>query len=204
MEHMRDAVVYIHGKGGSAEEAEHYRTLFPRCEVTGFDYSSSFPWEAAEEFGGYFKSVSENHSSVILIANSLGAYLAMSGKIDKYVKKAYFISPVVDMEKLISDMMKRSGVTEDELCKNGVIRLSEGKELSWEYLRYVREHPILWNAETEILYGSNDFLTTFETVKEFAAAHRAGVTVMSGGEHWFHTEEQMLFLDRWILACENK
>ena len=24
------------------------------------------------------------------------------------------------------------------------------------------------------------------------------LTMMAGGEHWFHTAEQMAFLDRWI------
>ncbi len=28
----------------------------------------------------------------------------------------------------------------------------------------------------------------------------AELTVMPNGEHWFHTEEQMQFLDRWITA----
>ena len=27
----------------------------------------------------------------------------------------------------------------------------------------------------------------------------ADVTVMKNGEHWFHTEEQMRFLDEWIM-----
>ena len=35
---MKQIVVYVHGKGGSAEEAEHYKFLFPDSEVIGFDY----------------------------------------------------------------------------------------------------------------------------------------------------------------------
>ena len=30
---MKNLVVYVHGKGGSADEAEHYRPLFPGFEV---------------------------------------------------------------------------------------------------------------------------------------------------------------------------
>ena len=33
-------VLYVHGKGGSAAEAEHYRPLFPEADVVGFDYHS--------------------------------------------------------------------------------------------------------------------------------------------------------------------
>ena len=29
------------------------------------------------------------------------------------------------------------------------------------------------------------------------------LTVMEGGDHWFHTEEQMCFLDEWIKRHES-
>ena len=35
--------IYIHGKYGLPEEAEHYRPLFPDCEVIGFDYKAQTP-----------------------------------------------------------------------------------------------------------------------------------------------------------------
>ena len=54
---MEEIVVYVHGKGGSAQEAEHYKALFPDCEVIGFDYHARSPWEAAEEFPGFFAAV---------------------------------------------------------------------------------------------------------------------------------------------------
>ena len=64
-----------------------------------------------------------------------------------------FISPIVDMEKLIGDMMLLANVTDAELASKGVIRTDFGEELSWEYLCYVRDHPIQWSAPTNILYG---------------------------------------------------
>ena len=39
---LKKLVLYVHGKGGSAAESEHYQTLFPACEVTGLDYQT-FP-----------------------------------------------------------------------------------------------------------------------------------------------------------------
>ena len=39
-----------------------------------------------------------------------------------------------------------------------------------------------------------------ETIRDFAEVHNAVLTVMEGGEHWFHTQEQMRFLDEWILG----
>ncbi|MCI7759501.1 MAG: alpha/beta hydrolase, partial [[Eubacterium] saphenum] len=40
--------------------------------------------------------------------------------------------------------------------------------------------------------------TSIETVSEFAEKTGAILTVMNDGEHWFHTDEQMEFLDNWI------
>ena len=37
-----------------------------------------------------------------------------------------------------------------------------------------------------------------ETILAFARRHNARLTVMPGGEHWFHTAEQMHFLDDWL------
>ena len=73
-----------------------------------------------------------------------------------------------------------------------------GETLSWKYLTYVRAHPITWRVPTRILYGAHDDLTSPETISAFAARTGAELTVMPDGEHWFHTEEQMRFLDAWI------
>ena len=37
---MKDIVVYIHGKNGSAAEAARYRRLFADSDVLGFDYEA--------------------------------------------------------------------------------------------------------------------------------------------------------------------
>lgn len=74
-----------------------------------------------------------------------------------------------------------------------------GETLSWNYLTYVREHPVSWSVPTRILYGELDNLTSMETITVFAKQSGAELTVMQGGEHWFHTAEQMRFLDDWIL-----
>lgn len=195
---MKDLMIYIHGKGGSAEEAEHYKSLFPNDEVIGFDYRSQTPWDAKAEFRPFFLEKRKQCRRLTLIANSIGAFFAMTALDDQLVDRAYFISPIVDMEKLIGSMMQWSNVTESELAEKQEIATDFGETLSWRYLCYVREHPIVWNVPTSILYGEHDSLTPIETVTDFAKQHRATLTVMPGGEHWFHTKEQMRFLDSWI------
>ena len=195
---MRQSVIYVHGKGGSAEEADHYKPLFPNCEVIGFDYSSAAPWDAKEEFPAFFAQQRQRCDNLVLIANSIGAFFSMSALDKTLVDRAYLISPVVDMENLIGNMMQWANVTEQELEGKQEIATDFGETLSWRYLRYVRDNPILWDVTTQILYGEHDNLTSIETVSAFAQNHNAKLTVMPGGEHWFHTEEQMSFLDEWL------
>ena len=200
----KSVVLYVHGKGGSASESEHYVNLFPKCDVVGFDYQASSPWEAVEEFRDKIASLRGRYDQVILIANSIGAFFSMSAGIGGDIRNAYFISPIVNMEKLITDMMMWAGVTEQDLAERQIIPTDFGEDMSWEYLEYVRNHPLRWEAPTTILYGSKDHLQSLETVTAFAQAHHADLTVMDGGEHWFHTQEQMEFLDNWIRRSHIK
>lgn len=200
---MKNAVIYIHGKGGTAEESVHYRSLFVDCDVIGFDYRAQTPWEAKTEFSEYFDSLACRYRSVSIIANSIGAYFAMNALSEKNVAKAYLISPIADMEKLIGDMLNWANVSEEALCSQGEITTDFNETLSWEYLCYVRDNPICWQVPTHILYGENDDLTTYETIKKFADDICATLTVMKGGEHWFHTTEQMDFLDNWIITNKD-
>ena len=197
---MKRLVIYVHGKGGNAEESTHYQPFFTESDVIGFDYQSQNPREAKNEFSCFYDLHSNGYDSVILIANSIGAFLSMNALPNKRIEKAYFISPIVNMEKLIADMMMWARVTEDALCSITEIHTDFGETLSWEYLCYVREHPIVWTVPTHILYGEKDNLTDYETVSEFASQVNATLTVMKNAEHWFHTEEQMKFLDKWICS----
>ena len=198
---MHKAVIYIHGKGGTSSESEHYKALFKDADVIGFDYQSQTPWEAKVEFSDFFNAVSAKYQSVYIVANSIGAFFTMNALADRNIEKAFFISPIVNMEKLIADMMIWANVTEQDLYKEKEIETSFGETLSWEYLCYVREHPVVWNIPTKILYGDKGNLTSYETMSDFASKMGISLTVMNNGEHWFHTDEQMNFLDDWI--CES-
>ena len=201
---MKNIVIYVHGKGGSAAEAEHYKPLFPDSEVIGFDYHAQTPWEAKEEFPAFFGRQRKRCDHLTLAANSIGAFFSLSSLNETLVDSAWLISPVVDMEKLIGDMMTWANVTEQEFAEKREIPTNFGETLSWKYLCYVREHPISWRVPTRILYGEHDNLTSLETVLAFAQRTGASLTVMPGGEHWFHTDEQMRFLGEWITESRRE
>ena len=107
---MKDLVLYIHGKGGSAGESAQFKPLFPGCEVMGLDYQTFTPWETGREIREAVTVLNEKYGSITLIANSIGAFFSMNAGIEGMIRKAYFISPIVDMERLILNMMSWSGV----------------------------------------------------------------------------------------------
>ena len=193
-------VLYIHGKGGSSAESEHYKSLFPEYDVIGLDYQTFTPWETGKEIHTAVSKFKNEYEKIILIANSIGAFFCMNADISEWIEKAYFISPIVDMEKLILNMMSWANVTEEELKIKGIIPTAFGEDLSWKYLCFVREYPVQWKVPTNILYGGKDNLTSYETITSFAEKYNCKLTVMENGEHWFHTETQMQFLDNWIVS----
>ena len=196
-------LIYIHGKGGSASTAEGLKPIFSGYDVLGFDYKADNPWEAETEFRAYFEKMSKEYKEITVVASSLGAYFSMVSKVEEYIQNAFLISPVVDMERLIKDMMEYAQVTDDELRKKETITVSEEMVLSWEYLTWVRNHPITWNAPTHILYGEKDHLQSRETIEKFAKSAGSDLTIMTNGEHWFHTEEQLAFMREWFEKCEE-
>ena len=195
---MTKAVLYIHGKGGSHLEAEQYRKNCPDYDMIGVAYDEYLPWIVQYQIQEAYHNAKQKHDSIYIIANSIGAYFAMHALQNYPVEKALFISPIVDMERLILDMMGWAGVSETELQEKEEIPTDFGETLSWKYLCYVRKHPIFWNVPTSILYAGNDNLVSRKTIDAFIHTHQADLTVMENGEHWFHTEEQLVFLNTWM------
>lgn len=195
---MKKAILYIHGKGGNASEAAQYQKNCPSFDVIGVDYNDDFPWIVQSKIKAAYDELFQKYEQIYILANSIGAYFAMHTLQTCRIEKALFISPILDMERLILNMLQWANATEQELYEKGEIPTEFGETLSWQYLSFVREHPITWTVPTEILYAEKDHLTSRETVDAFVSSHHANLTVMQNGEHWFHTKEQIAFLDEWM------
>ena len=137
------------------------------------------PWTVVPELRAVMAFMKTRWNEISLRANSIGAYFSMKAFGNEVLHRALFVSPVVDMEKLICSMMNWAGVTEDKLQEKVEIQTSFGETLSWRYLSWVREHPVeSWCCPTSILYAGEDNLTSRETVEAFVKEYHAALTVM--------------------------
>ena len=69
---MKNAVIYVHGKGGNVEEANHYKQFFDDdFEIIGFDYKSLKPWDAKIEFVNYFNSIISKYNKIWFLTSIL-------------------------------------------------------------------------------------------------------------------------------------
>ena len=203
------AYLFIHGQAGSKQEAMAFAELAVPAgyQVLGVDLpghgerlgGKGFdPWTAAPELARVAGYMRGRWDSVSLRANSIGAYFSMLALADTPPEKALFVSPIVDMERLILDMMAQAEVSEETLRSKGEVSTQQGETLSWNYLCWVREHPLSgWSTPTAILYAGQDNLTSRQTIAGFSQTHHASLEVYEPGEHWFHTPEQLKVLRDW-------
>lgn len=154
------------------------------------------PWAAVPELKAAASWAKTRWDIFSVRANSIGAYFSLLA-LDT-PDKALFVSPILDMDELICTMMTWAGVNEGQLREAGEIATSFGQTLSWQYLSYVRRHPIHdWQGQTYILYGEQDTMTSLSTAQAYASRHKATLTVVPAAEHWFHTPSQLAALQAW-------
>ncbi|WP_312649609.1 alpha/beta hydrolase [Aminipila sp.] len=145
----------------------------------------------------YAKEISQDIS---LFSCSMGAYFSLLAYRDFGLKQALFLSPVVNMEQIIHNMMAGFGVSEERLQKEKIIELPIGQNLEWDYFSYVKANPIdfEWNTPTAILYGTADNLCEWKEISSFTERYHVNLQVLEQGEHYFHTQEQLAVFNSWI------
>ena len=209
-EPSKRAYLFVHGQCGCKEEGAAFAGVvcpkgfqvlavdLPEHGARKGEADRFNPWTAVPELRAVLDYMKPHWDEISLRANSIGAHFSMLAFADEPIRRALFVSPIVDMERLITDMMRAADVTGQELEAQGEIATDFGQTLSWRYLNWERQHPIQsWHCPTAILYAGRDNMTGRETVEHFAAARGAALTVMETGEHWFHTPEQLAVLRAW-------
>lgn len=141
----------------------------------------------------------ENWKQISLFANSIGAYLSLLACQGEPLEKAWFLSPVVDLQRMIENMMKWFHITEEQLQTEQEISPPAGQKLYWDTYCYVKEHPVArWEVPTAILYGSLDDVCEFDTVQHFANRFCCTLRIAQQTEHYFHTQRDLQELGQWL------
>lgn len=141
----------------------------------------------------------KNWSYISLFANSMGTYFSLLAYREEPLERCLLLSPLVDMERMITNMMTWFTVSEARLQEEKEIVTPIGKTIYWDYYTYVKEHPVdKWNVLTAILCGTEDDICEYDTIVSFVKRFGANLERMEGGEHYFHTKEQLAYFNLWL------
>ena len=100
----------------------------------------------------YAKSL---YDEINIWACSMGAYFSLVACKEVKICKALFLSPIVNMNYLIDNMMT-GDITKEMLREKKIIKNDYGQTLYWDDYEFVENNLIeKWNADTYILYGDN-------------------------------------------------
>lgn len=203
--------IYVHGKKSCKEEARNfaeiavrhgYQTLsfdLPQHGERTDDKVACDVWNGTSELGIIGEYVRSRWDKVSLFACSLGAYFALLAYKDYPFEKCLLLSPILNMEHLIQDMMKWINIEQEILREKRIIPTPMGETLDWDYYIFAKENPIgKWSVPTSLLFGSEENLTRWDDINSFVQYNGCELTVMEDGEHYFHTEKQLAFLEKWI------
>ena len=174
--------LFVHGKCGCKEESKAFAEIVctkgwqvlaidlpqhgeRKGSNPGFD-----PWHVVPELRSVLAHARQHWNHIALRATSIGAWFSMQTFAEASLEKALFVSPVLDMEKLIRNMMLWAGVDEEQLQIEKEIATDFGETLSWRYLQYAKAHPVTsWNTATVILYPSKDNLPRWTNLSTTSA-----------------------------------
>lgn len=156
------------------------------------------PDECVRELNMMYSYAVNHARTVSVFGCSMGAYFELLSFADAKIERAWFLSPVTDMERIIHNLMAYCHITEEEFKEK--IKVENDRELLYyPYYEYVKKHPISkWNHKTYILRGENDTLCEYDYVRDFAERFGCELTEQKDGEHWFHTDSELDFFRSWL------
>lgn len=204
-------IVAVHGAQSSRTDVP-FRILaeaVPHSQVLSFDLPEHGnrkdestlckPLVCAGELSAVLDYAERRWTDIGLFAVSMGAFFSLLACRDRALSRVWFLSPVVDMERLIRDMMGWFQISEARLETEGAVPTPMGQTLYWDDLCYIRAHPVnRWPFPTDILRGSGDTLVAAETVAAFAERFSCRLRTVDGTEHWFHTPPELEALSLWL------
>lgn len=190
-------LVYIHGLYGNKEETNFYTFYSNKYDVIGLDYKDGNPWEVKDQIIKEFTEISNKYKKIYVIANSIGAFYTYMYLSSFKIQLAFFISPLVNMKKVIEKLMRTNRISMKRLKEEKLITLEDGQTLSYDFYESLSNKDT-WTTKTHILYGEKDNIVDKDSIFEFAAHHNSSLTIMKNTKHYFHTPGQLKFIKKWM------
>ena len=204
------AYLYVHGKMSCKESA---RVLAEIAAAKGFQtVSFDLPehgeragrpprcdvWNGMADLLAVADWTLTHWREVSLCACSLGAYFALQSCAALPLRRALFVSPIVDMEWLVRQMMLWTGVTPERLEREGEIP-TPIDPLRWDYYQYILAHPVeRWPIPAAILCGGRDELQPASSLRSFAERFGCALTIAENSRHAFMGPGDEEITRRWL------
>ena len=141
------------------------------------------PMDASPEVRAFAQLARSQSTEVSLLANSIGAYFSLCDTPAGTFEHAWLVSPLLDLEYYIRDIMAEYSVTDERLEAQTVIDTPRGV-LERPYLRFVEEHPAQLNAPSWIIRGDQDEMVPLDTLSRFVGAPGVELVQVEGGQHF--------------------
>lgn len=200
LSHKEDTVIRILAENATSKGYQVLSFDLPEHGSRSDNNYKCNPQNSISDLTAIYNYAKKLSSDIYLFACSIGVYFSILAYSEYNIKKGFFLSPILNMEQIIQNMMIGFHISEQQLKSEKQILLPIGKTLDWDYYMYAKEHPITLNRmfPSKILVGSKDTVSEREDIKAFSKQYNAEFLVFQGGEHYFHTPEQLMFFERWL------
>lgn len=141
------------------------------------------PMEASPEVRTFAQLARSQSTEIGLLANSIGAYFSLCDTPAGTFERAWLVSPLLDLEYYIWDMMAEYSVTNEQLEAETEINTPRGV-LEWPYLRFVEKHPARLDIPSWIIRGDQDEVVPLGTLSRFVGAPGVELVQIEGGQHF--------------------
>lgn len=199
LSHKEDAVIEVLAAVATAKGYQVLSFDLPEHGARKAESTLCKPQACVGELQQVLQYAKTLATEISLFACSMGAYFSLLAYANEAMQQALFLSPVVDMARIIHNMMLWFNVSEAHLKAEQQIPTPAGQTLYWDYYTYVQQHPITaWPTPTWVLYGGQDTISERSCVQQFAKQYTAHLTILEDAEHFFHTEAQLQQYTQWL------
>lgn len=155
--------------------------------------------QAIDDMQNIMNYAKQHYDTIDVIGCSLGAYYTLLAYINESIRKANFLSPVVDLIELTHEMLENDNRSISDVYLHSQITLSNGIIVRLEDYEYLQNHKIdTIRYPISILYGSKDTLIRKESIINFIHKYPCELIVSENSAHYFYTEEDMKHIKDWL------